>query len=157
MLVKGLAVNLPKMMASKEKAVKGLTGGIEFLFKKNKTDYVKGSGKITSPNTVEVELLDGKQTTLKAKNIVIATGSEPSPFPGIEVDEEVIVTSTGALSLKKIPETMMVIGGGVIGLELGSVWGRLGSKVTCVEYMPNIGAGMDNEIAYDYLNSCICL
>ena len=106
------------MLASKDKSVKQLTGGIEFLFKKNKAEYVKGWGKLLSPNKVSVSLADGSKTELNAKNILIATGSEVTPFPGIVVDEESIVTSTGALSLKKVPEKMLVIGGGVIGLEL---------------------------------------
>jgi dihydrolipoamide dehydrogenase len=120
------------------------------LFKKNKADYVKGWGKILSPNKVGVLMGDGSQTELNAKNILIATGSEVTPFPGIEVDEESIVTSTGALSLKKVPEKMLVIGGGVIGLELGSVWQRLGSSVSCVEFLDSIGAGMDPEISKQF-------
>ncbi|KAJ3007726.1 dihydrolipoamide dehydrogenase precursor, partial [Thoreauomyces humboldtii] len=146
-------INLPQMLAQKDKAVKGLTGGIESLFKKNKTTYVKGWGKIVSANEVAVEGLDGKAQTLKTKNIIIATGSEVSPFPGIEVDEEVVVSSTGALNLQKIPEKMIVIGGGVIGLELGSVWGRLGAEVTTVEYMDAIGAGMDADLAKSFLKT----
>ncbi|KAJ3187345.1 dihydrolipoamide dehydrogenase precursor [Gaertneriomyces sp. JEL0708] len=141
--VEGVKLNLEKMLGQKDKSVKGLTGGIEMLFRKNKTDYVKGWGKIVGPNEVQVD--GGK--TLKTKNIIIATGSEVSPFPGIEIDEESIVSSTGALSLKKVPEKMMVIGGGVIGLELGSVWGRLGAEVTTVEYLNAIGAGMDADLA----------
>ncbi|KAI8819091.1 uncharacterized protein EV422DRAFT_535080 [Fimicolochytrium jonesii] len=144
--ISDVKINLPQMLGQKEKSVKGLTGGIELLFKKNKTDYVKGWGKIVSPNEVSVEGEDG-QKTIKTKNIIIATGSEVTPFPGVEIDEEVIVSSTGALSLKKVPEKMIVIGGGVIGLELGSVWGRLGAQVTTVEYMDAIGAGMDADIA----------
>ncbi|KNC98368.1 dihydrolipoyl dehydrogenase [Spizellomyces punctatus DAOM BR117] len=140
-------VNLPQMLGQKEKSVKTLTGGIELLFRKNKTDYHKGWGKIVSPNEVAVDGVDGSSATLKTKNIIIATGSEVSPFPGIEIDEEVIVSSTGALSLKKIPEKMVVIGGGVIGLELGSVWSRLGAQVTTVEYLDAIGAGMDADLA----------
>ncbi|TPX55737.1 dihydrolipoyl dehydrogenase [Powellomyces hirtus] len=142
-----IKINLPQMLSAKEKSVKQLTGGIELLFKKNKTDYHKGWGKIVSPTEVSVAGADGSNTTLKTKNIIIATGSEVSPFPGIEVDEEVIVSSTGALSLQKVPEKMIVIGGGVIGLELGSVWGRLGAEVTTVEYMDAIGAGMDADLA----------
>ncbi|KAJ3297436.1 dihydrolipoamide dehydrogenase precursor [Borealophlyctis nickersoniae] len=139
--------NLGQMLSQKEKSVKTLTGGIEMLFKKNKTEYAKGWGRVVGPNEVSVEGADGKKSTLKTKNIIIATGSESSPFPGIEVDEEVIITSTGALSLKKVPEKMLVIGGGVIGLELGSVWGRLGAEVTTVEYLDAIGAGMDADLA----------
>ncbi|KAJ3069840.1 dihydrolipoamide dehydrogenase precursor [Quaeritorhiza haematococci] len=137
-------------MAAKEKAVKQLTGGIEMLFRKNKTTYMKGTGTIKSANEVAVEGLDGTKSVLTTKNIIIATGSEPSGFPGIEVDEEVIVSSTGALSLKEVPKKMIVIGGGVIGLELGSVWSRLGAEVTVVEYMGAIGAGMDPDIAKSF-------
>ncbi|KAI8593563.1 dihydrolipoamide dehydrogenase precursor [Geranomyces variabilis] len=146
-------INLPQMLGQKDKSVKGLTGGIESLFKKNKTDYVKGWGKIVSPTEVSVDGADGNNTTLKTKNIIIATGSEVSPFPGVEIDEEVIVSSTGALSLQKVPEKMIVIGGGVIGLELGSVWGRLGAEVTTVEYMDAIGAGMDADLAKGFLKT----
>ncbi|KAJ3237886.1 dihydrolipoamide dehydrogenase precursor [Chytriomyces hyalinus] len=145
--VTGLKVNLQQMMKQKEKSVSGLTRGVEFLLKKNKADYIKGWGQITKSNEVVVSGLDGAKSTLKTKNIIIATGSEPSPFPGVEVDEKVIVTSTGALSLEKIPETMIVIGGGVIGLELGSVWSRLGAKTTVVEYADAVGAGMDADMA----------
>ena len=107
-----------------------LTTGIEGLFKKNKVDYVKGHGSLTSPTTVNVALSDdsGAQT-LKGKRILIATGSEVTPFPGIDVDEKTVVSSTGALSLESVPKSLVVIGGGVIGLELGSVWSRLGAKV----------------------------
>ncbi|KAJ1954446.1 dihydrolipoamide dehydrogenase precursor [Dispira parvispora] len=140
-------LNLEQMMKQKETSVTGLTKGIEFLFKKNKVDYVKGHGRFASPHEVEVELLDGGKQVLKAKNIIIATGSEPTHMPGLEVDEKQIVTSTGALSLEKVPEKMIVIGGGVIGLELGSVWSRLGAEVTVVEYMSAIGAGMDTQLA----------
>lgn len=124
-----------------------MTGGIEFLFKKNKVDYVKGTGKFASPNEIEVDLIDGGKDKIKAKNIIIATGSEPSPLPGnvIPIDEKYVVTSTGALSLDKIPKKLIVIGGGVIGLELGSVYARLGSQVTVVEYMDKICPTMDIE------------
>ncbi|KAJ3227415.1 dihydrolipoamide dehydrogenase precursor [Clydaea vesicula] len=145
--VDNLSVDLSKMLQAKDKSVKQLTGGIEFLFKKNKADYIIGWGKLESPSKISITGLDGSISNVSTKNIIVATGSEPSPFPGIEIDEEVIVTSTGALSLKKVPEKLMVIGGGVIGLELGSVWGRLGAEVTTVEYLESIGAGMDAEIA----------
>jgi len=134
-------LNLPKMLESKEKAVAGLTAGIEFLFKKNKVDHVYETGKITGKNTVEA---GGK--TYAAKNIVIATGSEVATLPGVDIDEKQIVSSTGALELKKVPEHMLVIGAGVIGLELGSVWRRLGAKVTVVEYLDHILPGMDGEV-----------
>jgi len=144
----GLKVDLTKMMDQKTKNVSALTGGIEGLFKKNKVDYVKGMGKLTSTTSVEVQLSDGGTQTLKTKNIMLATGSEVMPFPGVTIDEKTVVSSTGALSLEKIPEKMVVIGAGVIGLELGSVWERLGSKVTVVEFMDSIGgAGIDAEVA----------
>ncbi|KAJ3127346.1 dihydrolipoamide dehydrogenase precursor [Nowakowskiella sp. JEL0407] len=148
--VSGVSLNLDQMLKQKEKSVTSLTKGVEGLLKKNKADYVKGWGKITGVNTVEVDLEDGSKSTLKTKNIIIATGSDSMPFPGIEVDEEVIVTSTGALNLQKVPEKMLVIGGGVIGLELGSVWQRLGAELTVVEYMPAIGAGMDADVASSF-------
>ena len=139
-------------MKTKEKAVTGLTRGIEGLFKKNGVKYVKGHGKVTGPNQVSVDLLGGSgKEVLNTKNIVIATGSEPTPFAGLPVDEEQIVTSTGALALKTVPKKMLVIGGGVIGLELGSVWSRLGADVTVVEYLPVIGgAGMDGDVAKNF-------
>ncbi|KAI9592980.1 hypothetical protein BDF19DRAFT_194047 [Syncephalis fuscata] len=142
--------NLDQMMKQKEAAVTGLTRGVESLLKKNKIDYVKGHGRIVSQNEVEVDGLDGKKHTIRTKNILIATGSEPTPFPGMDIDEKQIVTSTGALSLSKVPKKMIVIGGGVIGLELGSVWSRLGSEVTVVEYMDAIGAGMDGAMAKQF-------
>ena len=119
-------------MKSKDKAVVGLTSGIEFLFKKNKVDYLKGWGKFESAHDIGVNLSDGGSTQIRAKNTIIATGSEPSQFPPgmLDVDEKYVVTSTGGLSLEKIPKKMIVIGGGVIGLELGSVYNRLGTEVT---------------------------
>jgi dihydrolipoamide dehydrogenase len=135
-------VNLTKMMAHKDKVVGANTQGIEFLFKKNKITRITGLGTIKSAGVVEV---DGK--TVNAKNIVIATGSESTPLPGMTVDEKQIVTSTGALSLSKVPETLAVIGGGVIGLELGSVWQRLGAKVTVIEFMDRLMPGADLEIS----------
>jgi len=143
-----ITVNLPQMLKAKEKSVSGLTSGIEGLFKKNKVEYIKGWGKITKSNELTVSTPDGgSTTTLNAKNIVIATGSESVPLQNVEVDEEQIVTSTGALSLKKIPESMIVIGAGVIGLELGSVWSRLGTKVQVIEFLDRICPGTDLEIA----------
>lgn len=142
-----LRINLPQMMKQKDKSVTGLTAGVEMLMKKNNIDYIKGWAKITSPDTISVSAQGAADVEVKAKNIMIATGSEVSPFPGIEIDEEVIVSSTGALKLKTVPEKMIVIGGGVIGLELGSVWERLGANVTVVEYNKAIGAGMDDELA----------
>jgi len=139
-------------MKQKEKAVKGLTSGIEFLFKKNKVDYIKGHGKFLSANEIEVDLVGGGKDTLKAKNIIIATGSEPSPLPGnvIPIDEKYVVSSTGALVLEKIPKKMIIIGGGVIGLELGSVYKRLGTEVHVVEYMDRICPTMDVEVTQQF-------
>jgi dihydrolipoamide dehydrogenase len=139
-------LNLPAMHGQRVDAVKGLTGGIEFLFKKNKVDWLKGYAQFTGKDTVEVA---GK--AVRAKNIVIATGSSVTPLPGVAVDndKQVIVDSTGALELAKVPEHMVVIGGGVIGLELGSVWRRLGAKVTCVEFLDQILPGMDADVRKD--------
>ncbi|WP_417843715.1 dihydrolipoyl dehydrogenase [Thalassospira sp.] len=140
-------VNLEKMMARKDKVVDSNVKGIEFLFKKNKVTYVKGAGEIVSATEVKVALLDGGEETLNAKNIVIATGSEVTPLPGVEIDEKQIVSSTGALELSSVPKKLVVIGAGVIGLELGSVWRRLGSEVTVIEYLDRILPGMDGELA----------
>lgn len=140
-------VDLSKVMKQKDDAVDGLTKGIEGLFAKNKVTYARGHGKIVSPNEVEVKDENGKVSKIKTKNIIIATGSESSPLRGLTVDENKVVTSTGALSLSKIPETMIVVGGGVIGLELGSVWARLGTKVTVIEFSDAICAGADSEVA----------
>jgi dihydrolipoamide dehydrogenase len=138
---KGVALNLDQMQAEKTKAVGELTGGIEFLFKKNKVDWLKGHAAFTSANSIDVA---GKSYT--AKNIMIATGSSVTPLPGVEIDQKVVVDSTGALALPKVPKHMVVIGGGVIGLELGSVWLRLGAEVTVVEYLDQILPGMDGEV-----------
>ncbi len=137
----GVSLNLDQMHAEKAKAVKELTGGIEFLFNKNKVTWLKGLGKFTGPNTLDVA---GQSVT--ARDIVIATGSSVTPLPGVEIDQQVIVDSTGALALPKVPEHLVVIGGGVIGLELGSVWRRLGAKVTVVEYLDQILPGFDGEV-----------
>jgi dihydrolipoamide dehydrogenase len=136
-------LDLPVLLGEKDAAVKGLTGGIEFLFKKNKIDWLKGLATFKDASTVEVA---GKSVT--AKNIVIATGSSVTPLPGVEVDNAkgLIVDSTGALALSKVPGHLVVIGGGVIGLELGSVWRRLGAKVTVVEFLDQILPGMDGEV-----------
>jgi len=143
-----ISLNLEKMMKAKDTSVTGLTKGIEFLFKKNNVEYIKGAGSFADENTLSVKLNDGGETTLRAKNIIIATGSEPTPFPGLEVDEKKIVTSTGAIALKEVPKKMIVIGGGVIGLEMGSVWSRLGAEVTVVEFLGAIGGpGMDVDVA----------
>ena len=139
------SVDWDAMLAYKDKTVGQNTGGIEFLFKKNKVDWLKGWGSIPEPGKVKV----GDEVH-EAKNIIIATGSEPSPLKGVEVDEETVVTSTGALTLKKIPKSLVVIGGGVIGLELGSVYARLGAEVTVVEYLDAITPGQDAEIARQF-------
>lgn len=140
-------VDLKQMMGQKAESVTALTKGIEFLFKKNKVEWIKGRGRIAGTGKVEVEAADGSKSTLSAKNIIIATGSEPTPLPGVEFVPERVVDSTGALSLGAIPKKMVVIGAGVIGLELGSVWRRLGAEVTVVEFLDTIGAGMDAEVA----------
>ena len=140
-------LNLPQMMKQKAESVTALTKGIEFLFKKNKVDWVKGAGRIAGAGKVEVTGPDGAVTALEAKNIVIATGSLPSGLPGVEVDQKRIVDSTGALSLPEVPKSLLVIGAGIIGLELGSVWRRLGAQVTVVEFLDRITPGMDAEMA----------
>ena len=142
-------LDLTQMMAQKTEAVDGLTKGIEFLFKKNKVEYVKGRGKILGTGKVEVALADGGTRVMETKNIVIATGSEPATLPGIEIDEERIVSNVGALSLKAVPKKLVLIGAGVIGLEMGSVWARLGSEVTVVEYLDRILPPADAEVAKD--------
>lgn len=132
-IVKEVSMDYAKLQESKQKSVDGLTGGVEYLMKKNSVDYVKGWGKFTSNNNITVDLIDGGVDEIKAKNVIIATGSEPNELPastGLSFDEEYVVSSTGALSLKEIPKKMAVIGGGVIGLELGSVFQRLGTQVT---------------------------
>jgi dihydrolipoamide dehydrogenase len=136
-----VSLNLDQMHAEKDKAVTELTGGIEFLFKKNKVDWIKGHAAFISANSIDVA-----RKSYTAKNIMIATGSSVTPLPGVEIDQKVIVDSTGALALPKVPKHMVVIGGGVIGLELGSVWLRLGAQVTVVEYLDQILPGMDGEV-----------
>jgi len=134
-------LDLDTMHGQRKDAVKQLTGGIEFLFKKNKVDWLKGYASFEAANSIKV---GGK--TVTAKNIVIATGSSVTPLPGVEIDQKVVVDSTGALELPKVPGHMVVIGAGVIGLELGSVWRRLGAKVTCVEFLDQILPGFDGEV-----------
>ncbi len=145
-------VNLTKMMAHKDEVVKANVGGVAFLFKKNKIDSFIGTGKIIEGKIVEVTGNDGLTQQIEAANIVIATGSDVAGIPGVavDIDEKVIVSSTGALSLEKVPEKLVVVGGGVIGLELGSVWARLGAKVTVVEYLDNILGGMDGEVSKQF-------
>jgi dihydrolipoamide dehydrogenase len=148
---KGVSLDVPTMLAEKNKAVKELTGGIEFLFKKNKVEWLKGLGRFKDKNTLEV--LDEKGAVLRtvtAKNIIIATGSEVLGLPHVSIDGKIVVSSTEVLALEKVPEHMVVIGGGYIGLEMGSVWRRLGAKVTVVEYMDRITPAMDIEVAKEF-------
>lgn len=140
-----VSLNLKTMMARKDEVVSSFTKGIEGLFKKNKVTYLVGHGSISGKNEVTVE---GKK--YGAKNIIIATGSEVTPLPGITIDEKQIVSSTGALELKEVPKKLVVIGAGVIGLELGSVWGRLGAEVTVIEYLDRITPGIDNEVSKQF-------
>jgi dihydrolipoamide dehydrogenase len=140
-------LNLAQMMAQKAESVTALTKGIEFLFKKNKVDWVRGRGRIAGPGQVAVTAADGAVRTLTAKNIVIATGSEPTPLPGVAFEAGKVVDSTGALSLPAVPKHLIVVGAGIIGLELGSVWRRLGAQVTVVEYLDRISPGMDSDLA----------
>ena len=144
-----IKLNLKKMMTNKSKSVQILTKGVEFLFKKNKVSYIKGKGVLFSKNHVVV-YQDNKKTSYKAKNIVIATGSSSLSLSGINIDEKNIISSTGALSLEKVPQNLVVIGGGYIGLEMGSVWARLGSKVTVIEFLDHITPGMDREISKEF-------
>jgi dihydrolipoamide dehydrogenase len=141
-----VSLDLPGMMAHKDKTVKSNTDGVAYLFKKNKIDWIKGTASFTGPDTLSVAG-EGEVQTITAKAIVIATGSESSPLPGIAVDEKRIVTSTGALKLEIVPKTMVVIGGGYIGLEMGTVWQRLGADVTVVEFLDRILPGMDGEVS----------
>ncbi|KAG7814272.1 hypothetical protein KL921_000546 [Ogataea angusta] len=147
--IKGdVSVNLPKFMDAKDKVVAQLTGGIEMLFKKYGVKYYKGAASFVDEHSVNVDPIeDGEKAVVKADNIIIATGSEATPFPGIEIDEERIVSSTGCLSLSEVPKRLVIIGGGIIGLEMGSVWSRLGSQVTVLEFQNAIGAGMDGEVS----------
>ena len=142
-------LNLNRMMTNKSKSVQILTKGVEFLFKKNKVTYIKGKGVLFSKNDVVV-YQDNKKTSYKSKNIVIATGSSSVSLSGINIDEKNIISSTGALSLEKVPTNLVIIGGGYIGLEMGSVWSRLGSKVTVIEYLDHITPGMDREISKEF-------
>ena len=148
--ISDIKLNINKMMSNKNKSVQVLTKGVEFLFKKNKITYFKGKGILFSNNDIVVYESDSKKTNIKAKNIVIATGSSPTSLPGIEVDEKNIVSSTGALSFSEVPKDLIVIGGGYIGLEMGSVWSRLGSNVTVVEYLDFITPGMDREVSNEF-------
>ncbi len=143
-------LDLDAMLDQKSKVVKELTQGIEFLFRKNKVTSIRGHGRIAGPGTVQVTANDGSRRDLTAKNIIIATGSDVVPLPGIEVDEKRIVSSTGALALDAVPGHLLVVGAGYIGLELGTVWRRLGAKVTVVEFLDRITPGMDSEVAKQF-------
>lgn len=140
-------LNLTQMMKQKDDSVATLTKGIEFLFRKHKVEWIQGWGRLNGLNKVVVSLADGSQRELQAKDIVLATGSEPTPLPGVTIDHRRILDSTGALALPEVPKHLVVIGAGVIGLELGSVWRRLGSQVTVVEYLDRICPGLDNDTA----------
>ena len=144
-------LNFSKMMNNKNKSVMILTKGVEFLFKKNKITHLKGVGLIKDQNTVVVKDNSGKNLEYRTKKIVVSTGSIPSSLPGIKIDEKIIVSSTGALSFSNIPKDLVIIGGGYIGLEMGSVWNRLGSKVTIIEFLDNIIPEMDKDISNDFL------
>jgi dihydrolipoamide dehydrogenase len=143
-------LDLPAMMARKDKVVGELTKGVEFLFRKNKVEGIIGFGRIAAPGKVEVKARDGSLRTLETRHIVVAAGSEVMPLPGVSVDEERIVSSTGALALKSVPKRLLVVGGGYIGLELGSVWRRLGAEVTVVEFLDRITPGLDGEIGKQF-------
>jgi dihydrolipoamide dehydrogenase len=146
-------MDFTQLMKSKDKAVTGLTSGIEFLFKKNGVDYAKGWGKFSGENTVAVDNIDGSKSEFKAKNVIIATGSEPTTLPAglLDIDEQFVVTSTGALDLKSIPKSMIVVGGGVIGLEMGSVYNRLGTEVTVIQHTDRICPFLDKEVSASFL------
>jgi dihydrolipoamide dehydrogenase len=144
------SVDLAAMLKYKEKGVEGNVKGVEYLFKKNKIETFLGTGRITAPGKVEVKADDGKTQTLETKNIVIATGSDVARLPGIDIDEKRVVSSTGALDLAKVPQKLLIVGAGIIGLELGSVWRRLGAEVTIVEFLDHILPGIDREIASQF-------
>jgi len=144
-------LNLDKMMKNKDKAVTILTKGVEFLFKKNKVTYFKGTGSFKSKNEILVKDEKKKEIVIEAEKVIISTGSLPVSLPGIEFDEKFILSSTGALDLKKVPKKMVVIGGGYIGLEMGSVWSRLGSEVHVIEFLDHITPGMDKEVSFEFM------
>jgi len=146
-----IKLNLSKMMSNKNKSVLTLTKGVEYLFKKNKITYLKGNGSISSQNTVTVVDESKKKSNYQTNNIVISTGSIPVSLPEIKIDEKIIVSSTGALSFNKVPKELIIIGGGYIGLEMGSVWKRLGSNVTVIEFLDHIIPGMDRDISTEFL------
>ncbi len=144
-------LNLDKMMKSKDKAVTVLTKGVEFLFKKNKVTYFRGYGSFKSTNEISIKDNENKETIIQSEKTIIATGSVATSLPGIKIDEQKIVSSTGALKLQKVPKKMVVVGGGYIGLEMGSVWSRLGSEVQVVEFLDHITPGMDKEISSEFM------
>jgi len=144
-------LNLDKMMKSKDKAVTVLTKGVEYLLKKNKVTYFKGHGSFKSKNEISIKDDQNKETLIKTEKTVIATGSVSISLPGIEIDEKIIVSSTGALKLDKVPKKMVVVGGGYIGLEMGSVWSKLGAEVQVVEFLDHITPGMDKEISSEFM------
>ena len=146
-----IKLNLPKMMKNKDKAVAILTKGVEYLFKKNKVTYIKGIGSFLDKNKISITTNDGENKTIEGKKIIISTGSEALPMPGVEFDEEKILSSTGALNIHKVPNKMLIIGAGYIGLEMGSVWSRLGSEVHVIEYLDHITPGLDREISSEFL------
>ena len=148
--IDNIKLNIDKMMFNKNKSIQVLTKGVEFLFKKNKVTYFKGTGSITSENEISIKSNENKIENIVAKNIIIATGSDAVSLPGIKFDEEKIVSSTGALSLKEVPKKLVIVGGGYIGLEMGSVWSRLGSEVQVVEFLDHITPGMDKEISSEF-------
>ncbi|MGB0192167.1 MAG: dihydrolipoyl dehydrogenase [Candidatus Micropelagos thuwalensis] len=143
-------LDLPAMMTYKENGIIGNTQGIDFLFKKNKVEALHGSAMIVAPGKIEVSLLAGGTRTLNTKNIVIATGSESTPLQGVEIDEKLVVSSTGALEFDAVPKHLLIVGAGIIGLELGSVWARLGAEVTVVEFLDRITPGVDEEVAKQF-------
>jgi len=144
-------LNLAKMMKSKDKAVTILTKGVEFLLKKNKVTYFKGTGSFKTKNEILIKDDKNKETLILVDKVIIATGSEPTSLPGIEFDEKIIVSSTGALKLEQVPKKMIIVGGGYIGLEMGSVWSRLGAEVHVVEFLDHITPGMDKEISSEFM------
>ena len=143
-------LDLPAMMTYKENGIIGNTQGIDFLFKKNKVEALHGSAMIVASGKIEVSLLAGGTRTLNTKNIVIATGSESTPLQGVEIDEKLVVSSTGALEFDAVPKHLLIVGAGIIGLELGSVWARLGAEVTVVEFLDRITPGVDEEVAKQF-------
>lgn len=148
--VGAVKVDLEKMMAFKQDGIDGNTQGVTFLLKKNKVEEIHGAARLSAPGAMDVALLDGTERHLTAQNIVLATGSEVTPLPGIEIDEDRIVSSTGALDFDTVPKHLVVVGAGIIGLELGSVWRRLGAEVTVVEYLDRITPGVDADVAKNF-------